>query len=70
MDDLKYHFCDRDEGWMEYDARGIALTFVCEKCRKAKLSEYRPEVLQDPQYQADESIEPDLPLEEYYRYGN
>jgi hypothetical protein len=33
-----------------FDARGIFLTYVCEKCRKEKLSHYRPEVLSDSNY--------------------
>ena len=44
-EDLKYHQCDRTERWVEYDGRGIPLTFVCAKCRDAKLSRYRPEIL-------------------------
>jgi len=31
--------------WWETDARGIPLCRVCDKCRKEKLSKYRPEVL-------------------------
>ena len=45
--------------WVERDARGIELGYVCEKCRSAKLSRYRPEVLSDPHYAHDEPIEPD-----------
>lgn len=59
MADLKYHYCERDEGWMEYDARGIPLTFVCDKCVDAKLSQYRREVLSNPEYDSDEPIEPE-----------
>jgi hypothetical protein len=56
-----------------YDARGIFLTYVCEKCEKEKLSHYRPEVLVDPNYDlmgeeldfdgdlADPDIHRDLP---------
>ena len=43
----------------EYDARGIFLTYACDRCRKERLSQYRPEVLSDPNYQADEPIEPE-----------
>ena len=48
----------------EYDARGIFLTYACSKCRKKRLSHFRPEVLSDPNYKADESIEPedDIPF--------
>jgi hypothetical protein len=55
---LLYHDCG-DDGWAEYDARGIYLTRVCDKCRKAKLAKYRPEVLTDSNYYCDEDIEPD-----------
>lgn len=52
-------FACADDRWAEYDARGIYLTTVCEHCRTAKLSKYRPEVLTDAWYDADEPIEPD-----------
>jgi len=48
-----------DGSWWENDARGIPLTRVCVKCKKAKLSGYRPEVLSNPNYEADEAIEPE-----------
>jgi hypothetical protein len=41
------------------DARGIFLCYVCEKCRKEKLSKYRPDVLFDPDYWHDEPIDED-----------
>lgn len=41
------------------DARGIPLARVCPKCREQKLSGYRPEVLTDSNYDADEPIEGD-----------
>jgi len=43
----------------EYDARGIPLCRACDSCRKKKLSGYRPEVLTNSNYAADESIEPE-----------
>ena len=43
----------------EYDARGIFLCFTCAECRDSKLSRYRPDVLTDPNYWADEQIEDD-----------
>lgn len=49
----------KDESWWEYDARGIPLARVCDKCREAKLGTYRPDVLTDPDYWADEPIEED-----------
>jgi len=39
------------EGWPEYDARGIYLTKVCDKCEKEKLSKYRKD---NPNYEAIE----------------
>lgn len=42
-----------------FDARGIFLTNVCPKCKKAKLSKYRQDVLNNPSYEAYEPIEPE-----------
>lgn len=53
------HRCDRNEKWAEHDARGIFLTYVCPECVNEKLSKYRPEVLTNPSYTADEPIEPE-----------
>jgi len=44
---------------MEKDARGIPLCQVCNVCRTERLAAYRPEVLNDPDYDALEPIEPD-----------
>jgi hypothetical protein len=41
------------------DARGIPLARVCFACADKNLSHYRPEVLSDPNYYADEPIEAD-----------
>lgn len=41
------------------DARNIPLCRVCPSCRDERLSRYRPEVLDDPDYYADEDIEED-----------
>ena len=52
----------RHEGeytWFEYDARGIPLAMVCERCVDDVLSRYRPDVLTDANYDADEPIEPE-----------
>lgn len=48
-----------EESWWENDARGIPLARVCPKCRKARLAKYRPDVLTDSNYWADEPIEPE-----------
>ena len=55
--DLKYHDCNRDDSWWEYDGHGIPLCRVCDQCRSAKLSRYRPDI-QD-QYDVDEPIDPE-----------
>jgi len=42
----------------EYDAQGIFLCYVCDVCRKDKLSRYRPEILTGyDQSDVDEPIE-------------
>lgn len=43
----------------EYDARGIFLTYVCDACRADQLSHYRPDVLTNSRYEADEQIDED-----------
>jgi hypothetical protein len=43
----------------EHDARGIFLCYVCDRCRREKLSHYRSDVLSDPNYWHDEPIEED-----------
>ncbi len=61
-DDFNPHLCSCGSGEYkdaEYDARGIFLTYVCDKCRKEKLSGFRPDVLTDPDYEANEPIEPE-----------
>ena len=59
MEDLRYcqHVGHEDSTWWEYDARGIELCKVCDLCVEAKLAKYRPEVLTNPSYTADEPIE-------------
>ncbi len=60
IDELRYHDCERSESWPEYDARGIYLCRVCDVCRDAKLSGYRPEILTGySQADIDEPIEPE-----------
>ncbi len=39
-----------------YDARGIFLTNVCDRCEREKLSHFRPDVLTDPNYEHDEPL--------------
>jgi hypothetical protein len=47
------------ESWWAKDARGIEIARVCTRCIKDKLKGYRPDVLTDPSYWADEVIEPE-----------
>jgi hypothetical protein len=56
--ELHYH-TKHDGSWWELDARGIPLARVCDGCIKEKLKGYRPEVLTDSNYEADEPIEPE-----------
>lgn len=58
MDKCRSH-TKYDGSWWEYDARGIPLCRVCHDCINDKLARYRPEVLVDANYWADEQIEPD-----------
>lgn len=48
-----------DGSWWVNDARGIPLARVCDCCKAEKLKGYRPEVLKDPNYHADEPIDPE-----------
>lgn len=52
--------CDSGE-WPEamHDARGIFLCYCCGKCRAKAMAKYRPDVLTDSNYWADEEIEGD-----------
>ena len=43
--------------WWERDARGIPLCRVCPDCKKEKLAKFRPAVLANSNYWADEPIE-------------
>ena len=51
------HSCDPNERRPEHDARGIFLCYVCDKCERVKLARFRPAVLTDPGYEADEPID-------------
>ena len=43
----------------QVDARGIPLCRTCSKCHASKMRGYRADVLTDPDYWADEPIEPE-----------
>lgn len=53
------HVCQRGARWPLHDARGIFCCYVCDDCEDEKRSRYRLDVLQDPNYEADEPIEGD-----------
>ena len=44
--------------WWENDARGIPLARVCVECKSDRLKKYKPSVLKNPNYHANEPIEP------------
>jgi hypothetical protein len=47
------------ESWELYDARGIYCCRVCTACEERQRSRYRKDVLDNPNYDCDEPIEPD-----------
>ena len=51
---------ENEVSWWEYDARGIELCKVCDKCYTNKMAQYRPEVLTDSNYDIDETIEEEI----------
>jgi hypothetical protein len=54
--------CDCGSGQLSfwrYDARGIELCRTCDTCHDEKMARYRPEVLNNPNYEASEQIEED-----------
>lgn len=56
----KFYHIKGDGSWWANDARGIPLRRVCEKCERAKLAGYRPEILTGyTQADVDEPIEED-----------
>lgn len=59
FDDLQYCMHENESSWELTDARGIYLTRVCSKCEETKTAQYRPDVLTDSNYWADEPIEED-----------
>jgi hypothetical protein len=54
--ELWYH--NENKG-AEYDARGIFLTYTCPLCHEYKMARYRPDVLNNPAYEAVEDIDGD-----------
>lgn len=47
----------RNSAW-QYDKRNIPIRRTCPVCHDRVMGTYRPEVLNDPNYKADEPIEP------------
>jgi hypothetical protein len=48
-----------EEPWIESDARGLPIGYVCNNCVEQKKAKYRPEIFYDPNYECDERIEDD-----------
>jgi len=48
----------QESSW-NYDARGIELCRSCDVCHDTEMAKYRPEVLTDSNYHADEDIDGD-----------
>lgn len=42
------------------DARGISIGYVCNRCEKQRMAQYRPEIFTDPNYECDEDIDGDF----------
>ena len=42
-----------------YDARGIFVAYVCDRCEAKVESRYRPDIFTDPGYWHDEPLEED-----------
>jgi len=49
-----------ENSWWEHDARGIPLARICDQCFDERITKkYRPDVLTDSNYWADEPIDGD-----------
>ena len=57
MSDLQYCMHEDQSTWLEYDARGIYLTKVCDLCVHAKLAKFRKDVLYNACYESDDPEE-------------
>jgi hypothetical protein len=52
--------CGSGEPWWRlYDASAIYVARVCDVCKAAVKSKYRPEIFSDPNYETDEPKEPE-----------
>lgn len=49
----------KSDAYWRYDAKGIPLAKVCKDCVTFKLSKFRPEVINNANYWADEVIDSD-----------
>lgn len=45
--------------WVENDARGIPIGWVCDDCVDKKKNKYRKDIFTNPNYETDEPIEPE-----------
>jgi hypothetical protein len=63
LNEYRVRYCSCGSGlasWWEYDAKGIPLDRVCDKCVTRKLAKYRPEILTGyTQADVDEPIDED-----------
>lgn len=54
---LKECHCGSGEPpWVQCDARGISIGYVCGECVEEKKSKYRPEIFTDSNYWHDEPL--------------
>lgn len=63
--------CPCGSGKISYwqrDARGIELCRTCDDCHDKRMATYRPEVLTNPNYSADEDIEPEYDFDPAPKY--
>ena len=58
------HVCANREKEALYDARGIFCCYTCPICEDRKRREYRADIFNDPDYEADEDIEGDAGYED------
>lgn len=60
LDQIKKGLCTCGSGEPReaiYDARGIFVTYACDRCRKEKLKGYRKDIFTDANYECDEEID-------------
>ena len=58
----QHYVCSCGSGkrsYWQYDARNIPICKTCDDCHDTKMRRYRKDVLDNPNYEADEPIEPE-----------